>query len=1429
MKIKLSIVILIIFFLPLIIFSNAKTIILKIKNSDHNLIQQFSIIPELNYLKINLEQIFKDELKNISKKDKILSNEQKQNIEELSKYYLLTISDDNYNIFIKWLQDHSDSYYFEPNYIYSIESDSLTIPNDSLFPQQWALKNIEASKAWRKASGKGIVVGVVDTGLDYENEDLQGQIWINSNEDINKTGKLEPWSSTEIRNGITGDFNGIDDDGNGFIDDVIGFDFVDQALVNIGDYSEPDADPMDEMGHGTLVSGVIAAVRNNRKGISGLAPDSRIMVLRVFDITGNAESDDIARAIVYAAINGSKVLNFSFGESISSNLVHDAIKFARSMGCFMSASSGNDGYEKPHYPSDYEEVASVGASTISNLRYLNSNYGSRLSIVAPGEDILSTDLGNTYRSASGTSLAAPHISASAALLLEINPNLKPEEIIAILQQSAKDNNGKGWSNEFGAGILNIGNAVNNLVSGNISISYPENNVYISKEEHSKIPIIGSVVTPLFNSFEIFIGEGWLPDEWNSISGLNFEQILNDTLAIINVNTLKDTNYTVRILINLKNSKTLEKRLYLRIVSNETKLKINSLNTYSIIQNDKRAVLIAIETNQDCNVLVKFRPLNSSEEYLYKSDIEYETKYHSIIIGDEASADVNMEGVAIATRSDGSRDSISFIFRRLPEYMKYTNFIEKSYSIPMSYLLNDTKDIYGNSNASIVVNNLPYGIWTGTKTYEFSNNKFVEKDSIRDPWIASAIGESNGDGILEIFTRLGGRSRLYQAQIKGHSPFENILFKDELMNNLWSAGMQDITGDGLDELFAYSDTAFHCFTYRNGNYEQLAYAIVKPFTKLIGTAPGFAVGDLDGDGNIELFHSNEQGNIFIFEYKNNNFILEYSDTTNLSRSPQYICKGDFDGDGHPEVAIMSYDSRSFFSASEAGEPFWYIRVIKSSAPNNYGYLWNDYIWGVRSGKVYGSIFFRNGIASGNIDGQKGDELIVSTFPNLYIFKWNKEKERMDNIWRYPASFSNSAIIYDFDKNGINEIGFSTPKGTLFYEYKNTISKPSTPLGFDGYSLSLNEAVLFWQKQQDASYYEIYKLINETQGERIAITNKDTFLLTQLEPFKHYNFFIIAVNPSMQDTVSEPTYIVQVYTHLQVEAKFVETIDNKKILIHFSGKIINKTVDNTSFELLINKSLDTRLNPISSIFASDSAILLTFSETIPNGIHSLQVHSFKDFYNSPIKIGKIDFEMNSNPAIEELYLKSLVIASNTHLILKYSDFLDKLSAENKENYTLLPRGKIDNISINELQEDEVEIILSGEEPLSALGKNYTITVRNVKSKEGKEITKGAGSSLSFVFFENDIENVFVYPNPIRISQKPQIYFANLTINSEIIIYSQDGNELIKLLETDNNGGVEWDGRDSQGNELKTGIYIYKARQKLLNGNYIESSYKKFAVIE
>ena len=127
----------------------------------------------------------------------------------------------------------------ERNTIFRVDS----APNDPFYTNQWALATINAEKAWQKATGKGIRIGIVDTGIDYTHVELKNQLWINPKEDINHDGIFEPWASTEIRSGVTGDLNGIDDDSNGFVDDVIGYDFVDQTVGNVGDYSNPDPDP----------------------------------------------------------------------------------------------------------------------------------------------------------------------------------------------------------------------------------------------------------------------------------------------------------------------------------------------------------------------------------------------------------------------------------------------------------------------------------------------------------------------------------------------------------------------------------------------------------------------------------------------------------------------------------------------------------------------------------------------------------------------------------------------------------------------------------------------------------------------------------------------------------------------------------------------------------------------------------------------------------------------------------------------------------------------------------------------------------------------------------------------------------------------------------------------------------------------------------
>jgi subtilisin family serine protease len=148
----------------------------------------------------------------------------KQSVNELENFYI--VESENLSELKSNLESSDISYKIYENVIFKIEQTGVSIDG------QWALSQVNAPEAWKYATGKGIVIGVVDTGLDYLHKNLRNSIWINSKEDLNGNGKFDAWSSEEEIDGVYGDLNGKDEDGNGYIDDVIGYDFVDQSVAN---------------------------------------------------------------------------------------------------------------------------------------------------------------------------------------------------------------------------------------------------------------------------------------------------------------------------------------------------------------------------------------------------------------------------------------------------------------------------------------------------------------------------------------------------------------------------------------------------------------------------------------------------------------------------------------------------------------------------------------------------------------------------------------------------------------------------------------------------------------------------------------------------------------------------------------------------------------------------------------------------------------------------------------------------------------------------------------------------------------------------------------------------------------------------------------------------------------------------------------------
>ncbi|MBP1156314.1 MULTISPECIES: S8 family peptidase [unclassified Paenibacillus] len=302
--------------------------------------------------------------------------------------------------------------YAEPHFLYltnqtagpeASNTDSVITPNDSLYRRyQWNLPQIETEAGWNITKGsQDVIVAVVDTGVDIKHPDLSNQL-------------------------------------------VSGYNVV-----------NPESDPMDDVGHGTHVAGVVGALVNNNLGVAGMSWYNRIMPVKVLDQSGAGSTYAVAQGIIWATDHGAKVINMSLGNYADAEFLHDAIRYAFDRDVILIAASGNDNTERPGYPAAYPEVFAVAAVDSQKSKASFSNYGDYIDVAAPGVSIASTYPQNQYAALSGTSMASPHVTALAALIRSANPELKNTEVMQLMRDTAMDLGDAGKDKYFGYGLIDV--------------------------------------------------------------------------------------------------------------------------------------------------------------------------------------------------------------------------------------------------------------------------------------------------------------------------------------------------------------------------------------------------------------------------------------------------------------------------------------------------------------------------------------------------------------------------------------------------------------------------------------------------------------------------------------------------------------------------------------------------------------------------------------------------------------------------------------------------------------------------------------------------------------------------------------------------------------------------------------------------------------
>ncbi len=800
--------------------------------------------------------------------------------------------------------------YAEPDYRVEL----FNAPDDPLFPHQWYLNNvgqeylgmnridgdnndsqvlktgipdadIDALEAFDSTHETTLpLVGIIDSGVDTDHEDLADNVWVNPGEDINGNGLVDPV-----------ELNGTDDDHNGFIDDFWGWDFSGDAYAATPSFPG-DNYPVDnallEGGHGTHCAGIVGAVSGNGIGIAGIVGPCRIMAIKVFP---NALFTVCAEAIVYAADMDCDVINMSWGGPFYSYAIADAIEYAVGKGVLPIAAAGNSGGEHLLYPAALPQVFTVGASNSSDEVTYFSTYGDHVEVVAPGEDILSLRGENTdiyehggaygkeplvhivedkYYLMDGTSMAGPCVVGVAAHLLAASPGLPAARIIEIIEASADDiiypygdttESYPGRDIYSGYGRVNLYAALQMLSGRLAKIDYPYHRAIVSGD----IAVIGTAAGDNFTDYRLEYGTGYEPDTWTLIAS-STTSVSKDTLGIWHSGDLSGL-YTLRLTVGEEN------QAMVRVIAdNVPTVEISSpgigdtltgmVSIYgSTVVSDFSAYILEFgygETPAAWDTVV-------ASTRMVADDL-----LGTFILNSLVSGSTGIFRLIVTTSTGGTyADSVSVYSASITAGGWSQNLTAYGAMSP------SVGDITGDHNLDVVTGTGYLSLMMNSGgIYAFTcDGEPVPgwpKDTIRNIRCIPAVGDLDGDGIDDVV--MPGRAYLSYAE-----DWPDGVFTSRSGNDSWpsTAVIADLENDGEPEVLVVNRVGT-VFAWRWNGRPVIPEAVIPgslgKFAETPGYGgiafgyPGVTVADLDHDGEREVIvcsadaEIEEYGGVSIFD-------------------------------------------------------------------------------------------------------------------------------------------------------------------------------------------------------------------------------------------------------------------------------------------------------------------------------------------------------------------------------------------------------------------------------------------------------------------------------------------------------------------------------------------------------------------------------------
>ena len=1271
----------------------------------------------------------------------------------------------------------------QPNYLIPLAAG----PNDPLFQSQWNLLDLGygagSEISYNRVDRASVLVGLIDSGMDYTHPDIAGHIWQNRAE-------------------VSGEAD-FDDDGNGYVDDVIGWDFSDAPnLPGEGDYLVADADPMDESGHGTHVGGIIAAGVDNGIGIAGVASAVELMVLRAaVTVAGRSflENDAIAAAIIYAVDNGAQILNFSFGSPQFSPLIQDAVRYAADAGVVLVAAVGNEASEEVFYPARHKECIAVAASDINGRIAAFSNHGFSVDVAAPGERIQSLAPGAQYASLSGTSMSAGHVSGLAAVWLSHFPHLTALQIWGAIATSTRDVAPAGWDSRAGAGIVRV---PDQFIQAPLAVRLSIRGDARSDERELEAHLTGSGSI----TYELNWAAGSAPAIWTPLGrgavGLETAGSRAVEKVVWKTAGLADGSYIVGVSARMDGWHHED---FLEVILQRDAVELIRLDWFRELAGPVWQYVIEWTTSKPTGALVHVSA-DGADEPTYELPVEAAQARQSVVLPADLAA--GTYAVDISFDPDHSTLSGTPLGLEIGPRGVVRWQLNLLGLLPAGFLMPGPSD-FDNDRLPEIVQMVAGGggSYNTASFYEVAVGEasgFTTAHTTARSFIPWSQHDLDNDGKLELMAVDAERVRIIESAEAGLFP-SNVIWE---RRDVWGGETADLDADGKSEMYLRSSRAsqFRVFeSVADDEFVEIA-VFAHPFPESAEFGDRQVVGDLDGDGWGELLSGDDNGNLLLFEsIADNAYRLVWSEvgqTSEPQRGDRRVIGGgtDLDGDGRSEFVSCEFIEDLF----EFDRNRWRVQVYEAIDDDEFGVEWSIVVNG---GKASG-----NGIAVGDIDGDGTVEVVMALVPDMYVLRALEGEYEV--VWHSSIEDVHRPLIADLNGDGASELGFNSAGSVRVYSVAAGLTALlPAPGRVRGVPVDEGSALVQWEPVAGAVAYRVYRsqdgeisLRGELGAADLAFTDRS------LSEGARYEYTLAAVDSTGAEGYRSAPINLQ--PESVPELLEIEQIASRQLGLRFD-RPMGDTVED-AYRYWIDPDVG---RPSSAVRDGDgSRVVLGFSESLPDsGMFRLRLQGLRSHGGTALPVSQEGIGFELKPLQRPAALLGAEAISEVRVIVRFDAPLDgnthPLSA------FAVDSGKLRVVGVARGSSDsELILELDGDTPLRKIGRRYFLEVTGLTDGEGLEVT-----GTTFIQLETrGLDDVTIYPNPFDPSKSEGVTFAHLPAHTAVHIINLAGEGLRSLEETDGDGGVLWDGLDESGQLAGNGIYFYQ----LVNGNDVQTG--KFAIV-